>query len=1029
MVKKYRVKLGDRVVGPVDIDLIKKIHKNGHIKGNEQTQEFPDGEWKPFSTFKEIQIALISETSSGEGTLLRSNPLQETKREKDIKEEVEKTSDQFKEFVFEKKESEEVVKYEELQENYDRKKENELGPEETQKTLDKTVIIKKEELETFEETKILPKLESEGLSIEVDTQIDESLLEELDEDEAPSFGSNDATQVVDLKEIEKLRAEKKESEYALEKARELENLEAENTETFIQEETKTEIVTEKKKMKPIVLFSFIVILGFLFFDEEEKKNFEPQLIKITAPITFEVENPSKAKSLLNDGIKEYRKGSYLNKVKASHLFKQSVEYQIKDNPALGYLVRCYGELIPNAFNRERASRTLFNLIKIGRKGVYKDVNMAIGTANFYKYNNKLQTALDVVESYLRISKPTLEILALYLNLSIDLGDLVKAEKIQKKLIDFQEKPLEVILALSKYSNLDENYAQGKKLIISGLKKYGGSVALLLSLADYLLRDDLRKEYIKTLKSVQELNFESNPQYFAKYLENMGLLSALNGNPKQAALFFKQALKISNSSSLRGKLATLDLGGGKISEKLIQESKAIDLIRKSKKLVRQKKWDDAFRAALAATNLGISYLPAEINLVKLQIERGFFEFSIQKLEKLKEVYPRVVAIKFYLIEVLTKANKLAEAQKLVSYVTNMNKTHPRYYSVVARYYEKSKKYILAAKFLNDGVKKFPLKDEDYYLMADIFMRNRQYKSAKNKINEAIDLDPLNTDYISLYARIIFELDGVDTAVGYLREKLKTHVDNPKLLGEIAIYYYESGQLDLFEETKKEILKLNNKDEDFFRFLVKAGVLEDDSNLIIDSAEKLLFINPGDLKIRIQLSNEYSVKGKYKEALEQLNEIESRLSSYPRVNYYKAKVYNKMKNYKEALRFAEKETKNNPYIYNGWYILGETYRLVGEYKKAIKNLEKAISIKPKSVEALKSLGWIKLSETQYDVARELYLRAKKNAPNDPGIRKQLALVYRGIGQSGLAVEEYEVYLKLYPNAPDRNVIKQQIRMLSQ
>jgi tetratricopeptide (TPR) repeat protein len=76
----------------------------------------------------------------------------------------------------------------------------------------------------------------------------------------------------------------------------------------------------------------------------------------------------------------------------------------------------------------------------------------------------------------------------------------------------------------------------------------------------------------------------------------------------------------------------------------------------------------------------------------------------------------------------------------------------------------------------------------------------------------------------------------------------------------------------------------------------------------------------------------------------------------------------------------------------------------------------------------LGGIKLSERFYDVARELYLRAKREAPNDPEIRKQLAMIYRGIGQSGLAIEEYQTYLKLYPNAPDRNVITQQIRILS-
>ena len=77
---------------------------------------------------------------------------------------------------------------------------------------------------------------------------------------------------------------------------------------------------------------------------------------------------------------------------------------------------------------------------------------------------------------------------------------------------------------------------------------------------------------------------------------------------------------------------------------------------------------------------------------------------------------------------------------------------------------------------------------------------------------------------------------------------------------------------------------------------------------------------------------------------------------------------------------------------------------------------------------SLGWIKLSQRDYDIARELYLRAKRQEPSNPQIRKQLGFIYQGIGQSGLAIEEFSTYLKLFPNAPDRAQVQNQIRALS-
>ena len=127
-------------------------------------------------------------------------------------------------------------------------------------------------------------------------------------------------------------------------------------------------------------------------------------------------------------------------------------------------------------------------------------------------------------------------------------------------------------------------------------------------------------------------------------------------------------------------------------------------------------------------------------------------------------------------------------------------------------------------------------------------------------------------------------------------------------------------------------------------------------------------------------------------------------------------------------GKKEKENNPGIYNGFYILGETYRLMGKVQEAVDNLELAISISPRNVESLISLGLIKIAQRNYDIARELFLRAKKQEPANPKIRKQLGFIYQGVGQSGLAIEEFQTYLKLFPNAPDRDQVLGRIQVLS-
>ena len=131
--------------------------------------------------------------------------------------------------------------------------------------------------------------------------------------------------------------------------------------------------------------------------------------------------------------------------------------------------------------------------------------------------------------------------------------------------------------------------------------------------------------------------------------------------------------------------------------------------------------------------------------------------------------------------------------------------------------------------------------------------------------------------------------------------------------------------------------------------------------------------------------------------------------------------------QALKYAEQEIKQNKTLEYGYYIRGEAYKAKKEFQPAINNFEKAVSINGKSVEALMGLAWIKHRQNFYEEARELYLRAKKSDESNPEVYKRLGYVYKSTGNSGLAVESFQNYLDIYPAAPDRIRIEQEIKVL--
>jgi tetratricopeptide (TPR) repeat protein len=296
-----------------------------------------------------------------------------------------------------------------------------------------------------------------------------------------------------------------------------------------------------------------------------------------------------------------------------------------------------------------------------------------------------------------------------------------------------------------------------------------------------------------------------------------------------------------------------------------------------------------------------------------------------------------------------------------------------------------------------------------------------------LSEAISLDPRNVNYRITYARIHYELTDTDAALGYLRDVLSENKDNPQLIGEMAIYYYKSGQMKNFEEYKKRVENLPTKDQSFYEFLIKAAKLDERYKDVILHARELIKVNPGDLETRMTLG-EYLFKEKqYRSAIEIFESTRDRLKSFPKTHYYLAKIYLEMKDFKKALENAELEVKLNPTLEYGYFIRGEANMTIKEWLVATKNYEKAISINGKYVEALLGLAYIKFRQNFFDEARELLLRAKKQQEGNPKIYKMLGDVYRSSGQSGLAVESFETYLQIYPSAPDRSQMERLIKQL--
>ena len=1062
---KYRVRLKNgRIVGPFTPEQISELYAKGHMDGTEQAQVFPGGNWEKADGQAELLECFVAAISKTPATSIHepsiSFPTRNTKdklalpKASVIEKELEKeqapvketnpksaSQGEFKEFKFSTSENPVEIKvdYEQLEKQYqeDAKKAEAEEKEEFERTrikkldtnvdLDKTVVRPDAVPYTdFFKVKEEPKKEEAPTPPPVPV-----------EDQGPS--SSDKTLMITLNEalpelkVAVEKAEEELQELILEKEQEeQQKLEALNPE--LAKETKKEDpknILKKKGMKPIVFIAFLAIFVVLLFPENEKTlgDIKPEYSVISFPIADSIEDSNKAASELKEGIKIYNKGTYLDKLRAAEHFKKSLEAKISDNPqALGWIVLTYAELFPNAESRDNSTKNLYRLIQLARGRIITDINVAIGSAIFYGEIKKLSTATTVIENFLRVKKqPSSKLFAVYLDLLIKSGRWIDAGKVYLQLKEVKSLPVDAYLPMVHFLNFDGHQDEAKKLLEDALKRFPSSVPLFLEYCSVLLNDGNFVAFDKALENLKKTSAENSPIQVSKYLEFLGMQGIIKKNTEVATNYFNKALKIHESDELRSKLSALEIGGSQKVESLIRESKILNLINKSRTAESERRWEDAFAAAIEAADLSNDYIPAQLWLASIQIKRGYFNGAITTLEKIQKDNQQNSQVNFALIRAYIEAKKLDLAQRLLAQFNNSKLGRTAEFAFNMGLYYKNTSANLAVKWFSTTIDINPVYDQAYYELAQLYFDARKYDKSKSYISKALDLDPENSIYHGLNARIIYETENADTAIGYLRDVLETKVDDPYLIGEIAIHYQRSGKQKEFELYQKKFESLVKPTTNFYDHMMYVSRLNDNFDNIISYGNEYLKINPGAMEVRLTLGEAYMKKQMWKNALEMFVSVRDRLPSYPKVNYWIAKASLSLNDYKNAYKFAKDEIAFNPSNEHGYFILGETYKMEQKWAEALNSLEKALSLNGNSIETLYSLAWIKHRQNYPNIARDFYTKILKLDPSNVETNKQLGLVYKDLGQGTLAIEYLKTYLDLNPGAEDRIQIEAQIRQL--
>lgn len=1033
-----------------------ELKSKGHIHGNEEAQVFPTGDWSPITNFdfyKELMdenktvVTPTTKSSHEETFVIDLTKLRNQKNEKEI-EKIDITHhNQVKELTetvyigpkstpkVEPKPEPAPVAPIEL--DIGDEAEEPFEVEDSNRNDDKTALnpIAQQDIERLRRQK---KQEEERIKAEAEA---EALREEERKKAAEAKRIQDADESTQMIRLDKVKGslieDAEEEEKRIDKEAKAIKKKKKAEEAEDEEDNGAEDEEKKKKKLRLVVIAAILALGYAFLfpsdDKPQKPPFVHQEPVVEFPVPFDKADSKRSKIEYDKAATLFAAGDYVSLIKAGILLKSSYENNIDAVEPISLLVRAYAEQL--RFSREDKqgnAQIVFNLIQAKRPTLARDPNGVIGINLFYMAINKPEAAADVVSKYLKLypQNVTQDLFAVYLRTLMKIGKLDLARQFLIPLEKAPQKNRYTYDSLIEFSLLNGESEKALEYTNDAIKNFPKLVGFYLIKADQMLKLKNYKEAEQLLIKADEMNFENNEINRAKYLELKGLLIAHGGNPTEATAYFEKSLSIADSMELRMRLAELTASEDPKDKtgKLISDSKAIKLLVQAKDFFEKKSYEHALSSAAKSVDASPGYIPAELFLAKVQLKLGLAKQGLKTLEDLSKKYPDDRSTNLALIDAYIETYKFNDARNRIGVMSGTDlKGSFEFASANGRLYIKMGDPLQAISWLRNSININPLNDQDIFLLSELLIKRANFDAARLLLNKCMELDPINPDYRIAYSKIVYEQQDDQAAIGYLLGLLNDFGENPKILSEIAIMYYRSGKIKDFESYKEKLEKMPTKDKALYEFLIRAALLDERYVEIPGLVEKLLTVEPGDTEAMMTAGRVLFENGKLVDAAKWFKRIQDRLDTYPKVQYYIAKIKFMSKDYDSALKEVEADLKANGDNDADLTLMAQIWVEKGDLVQAENLYKRSQKLNPKNYESLMGLADISTKRNNFDLALDLYKKAMTLKGDEGVIHRKIGDVYRLLGQGALAVESYKLYLDMNPEAADKNQIQSYINLM--
>ncbi|PYV07190.1 MAG: hypothetical protein DMG26_01005 [Acidobacteria bacterium] len=278
----------------------------------------------------------------------------------------------------------------------------------------------------------------------------------------------------------------------------------------------------------------------------------------------------------------------------------------------------------------------------------------------------------------------------------------------------------------------------------------------------------------------------------------------------------------------------------------------------------------------------------------------------------------------------------------------------------------------------GLKAAPAKEK--FAEAQRMLREGALEQALEEVREGLKLEPRSAEGLNLLGIIYEQQKDYAQSEAAFRQALELNPRSTEAHNNLGISYVAQKKLDRAEREFASTLGIDPRDRtaNYNMGLVRLAERKPKEAIVF-----LGRVNPPDPSTQLNLVQAYLEAGRRAEALKLVNTLSNRAPNDVRLHFSLGVVLASQKQYAPAVRELELADALEPRTFEILHDLGQAYLRTKHLDKAETVLERALALKPDSPDTLYLLAQVCADQRKTLQALELLLRARRLAPQNTDI----------------------------------------------